>query len=101
MAQFAIEEVPDNVHPLPSHPPGPAPKAGNAAAAGILIALKMVSQAAIVGLASIASHLFSLVTVSMVFWVWTTVPDPNQYQIASLTLFGLFILAVNVIVRRK
>lgn len=97
MAGFQVEEVPDNVVPLPSQPD----MGQKAMLAGIMLGLKALSQGAAIALGNIANQCFALVTVSMVFWVWTTVPDPNQYQIVSLTLFGLFILAANVIVRRK
>lgn len=97
MAQgFQVEEVPDNVVPLqqPSF-------ADKAMVTGVMLGLKALSQGAAVALANIAAHVFSLITVAMVFWVWASVPDPNQLQIVSLSLFGLFILAANVIVRRK
>lgn len=93
---FQVEEVPDNVVPLaqPSF-------ADKAMLTGVMMGLKALSQGAAIALGNIASHLFALITVSMVFWVWTTVPDPNPQQIASLTLFGVFILTANVIVRRR
>ena len=68
---------------------------------GVMLGLKALSQGAAIALGNVASHVFSLITVAMVFWVWTTIPDPNNYQLISLALFGLFILAANVIVRRK
>ena len=94
--QFQVEEVPDNVVPHPSSGMGP-----QAAIAGILLGLKALSQGAAIALGHIANQVFALVTVSMVFWIWASIPDPNQYQIVSLALFGLFVLAANSIVRRK
>ncbi len=92
---YQVEEVPDNVIPLqPS-------LADKAMVTGVMLGLKALAQGSAIALSNIASHLFALITVAMVFWVWASVPDPNQLQIVSLSLFGLFILAANVIVRRK
>ena len=97
MAQgFQVEEVPDNVVPLPQ--PSNADKA---MVFGVMMGLKALSQGATIALGNIASHIFALITVAMVFWVLASVPSPNQLQIISLSLFGLFILAANWIVRRK
>jgi hypothetical protein len=90
---FSVEEIPDNVVPLA--------KGQQIAASSILLALKALSQGAAIALGHVANQVFALVTVSMVFWVWTAVPDPNPYQVAAMSLFALFILAANVIVRRK
>ena len=98
MAQgYQVEEVPDNVVPLPQQPSF----ADRAMVTGVVLGLKALSQGAAIALSNIASHVFSLITVGMVFWVWASVPDPNQLQIISLSLFGLFILTANWIVRRK
>ena len=93
---FQVEEVPDNVVPLqkPSI-------ADRAMVQGVMLGLKALSQGAAVALSNIASHVFALITVTMMFWMWMSIPDPNNYQIASLAMFGLFMLSANVIVRRK
>lgn len=97
MAQgYQVEEVPDNVVTLPK-----PSLADRAMLTGVMMGLKALSQGAAIALSNIASHVFSLITVAMVFWIWSTIPDPNNYQLISLALFGLFILAANVIVRRK
>lgn len=94
---FQVEEVPDNVVPL-----APKPSiADKAMITGVMMGLKALSQGAAVALSNIASYVFSLITVSMMFWMWMSIPDPNNYQIASLAMFGLFMLTANVIVRRK
>lgn len=93
---FQVEEVPDNVVPLAK--PSIADKA---MITGVMMGLKALSQGAAIALASIASHVFSLITVAMVFWIWLSIHDPNNYQLVSLAMFSLFILAANVIVRRK
>lgn len=98
MAQgYQVEEVPDNVVPLPQQPSF----ADKAMVTGVMLGLKALSQGSAIALSNIASHVFSLITVAMVFWVWTTIHDPNNYQLISLALFALFILAANVIVRKK
>lgn len=96
MAQpgFQVEEIPDNVVQHPS-------LVDRAMITGVTLGLKALSQGAAIAIANMASHLFSLITVAMVFWIWSSIPDPNNYQLISLALFGLFILAANVIVRRK
>lgn len=96
MAGFQVEEVPDNVVPL--NQPSVADKA---MITGVMMGLKALSQGAAIALSNIASHVFSLITVTMVFWIWSTIPDPNNYQLASLALFAMFILAANIVVRRK
>lgn len=63
----------------------------------ILLALKTLSQKTIVAL----SNLFCLLTVGSAFVLWFHVPDPNVFQIVSLGLYAVFILAANWIVRRR
>ena len=75
----------------------PAPQASNVQIAMLTIALKALSQRALTA----ASDLFSLLTVGSAFWLWSTIPEPNDRQIISLTLYGLMVLAINIIVRRK
>ena len=78
--------------------PKPAAPVDNGMALAMLqIALKALSQKALVA----ATDLFSLLTISSCFWLWSSIPAPNDRQIASLTLYGLLILAINWIVRRK
>lgn len=63
----------------------------------LTIALKALSQRALTA----ATDLFSLLTIASAFWLWWSIPAPNDRQIVSLALYGLLILAINVIVRRK
>lgn len=63
----------------------------------IMLGLKALSQRALTAI----SDLFTLITVGSAFWLWSTIPAPNDRQIASLTIYALFVLAANVIVRRK
>ena len=57
--------------------------------------LAALSKRALVALAS----LFSLLTAASAFWLWFLTPKPDVYQIVSLTIYSLFILAINYLVR--
>ena len=64
----------------------------------LTLALTALSQRALVALAS----LFSLLTVASVFWLGMAISsDPNPYQITTLAIYAAFVIAVNIIVRRK
>ena len=68
------------------------------AALGILaFSLKALAQRTVTALAD----LFTLATVFSAFYLWWSIPDPNQYQIVSLTIYAAFILIANWLVRRK
>ena len=73
------------------------PQATGVQIAMLTIALKALSQRALVA----ATDLFSLLTIMSCFYLWYLTPEPNDRQIVSLTLYGLLILAINWIVRRK
>jgi len=81
----AVEDIP--APPQPDHA---------AATAALMLALKSLSQRALIAV----DNLFCLITVGLVFWLYKSVPDPNTYQLVGLGLFALFVLAANVIVRR-
>lgn len=86
------------LEPLVETEPTPSQPAGmNAALNLFLLSLKTLSQRTLQALAD----LFCLVTVGLVFMVWWSVPDPNTYQIVSHGIFAVFVLAANIIVRRK
>jgi hypothetical protein len=64
----------------------------------LTLALTALSHRALVALAS----LFSLLTVASVFWLGMAISaDPNPYQITTLAIYAAFVIAVNIIVRRK
>jgi len=67
------------------------------AIAMLTIGLKALSQRALTA----ATDLFSLLTIASCFYLWFLTPKPDVYQITSLTLYGILILAINWIVRRK
>ena len=69
----------------------------SAATAGLILALKALSQRALIAI----DNLFTLITVCLVFWLWKSVPQPDTYQIIQLGIFAVFVLAANVIVRKR
>lgn len=62
----------------------------------LALSLKALSQRAVVALES----LFTLVTVVLVFWLAMSISEPNTYQIVWFSIFAVFVLAANVIVRK-
>jgi hypothetical protein len=61
------------------------------------IALTALSQRALTA----ATDLFSLLTMCSAFWLWWSIPAPNDRQIVSLSIYALLVLAINWIVRRR
>lgn len=92
-----IQEVEDFV---PGSQPRPAPPADSAATrAGteaLILGLKALSQRAVAA----AKTYFTLLSLVSCWWLWHTIPDPNNTQLVSLGMYALFVLAANVIVRR-
>jgi len=80
-------------------PPAPA-AASSAESAGmhmLYLGLKALSQRALIAL----SALFTLLTVASAFWLWMTIKDPNVMQLIEMGMYGIFVLAANLIVRRS
>ena len=75
----------------------PPAKATSPAAGLLVLALKALSQRALAAI----TDLFTLLTVASAFWVWCSVLDPNVLQIVHHSIYGVFVLAANWIVRRK
>jgi hypothetical protein len=79
----------------------PAPR-GDPADAGrsadlLLLSLQALSKRTLIAL----SNLFCLLTVGSVFVLfYSIVPNPNTFQIVSATIYAVFVLAANAIVRR-
>jgi len=63
----------------------------------LALGLKTVSQRFVAALV----NLFTLVTMTGAWFLWYRIPDPNVYQIVSLSIFAAFVLAANWLVRRK
>lgn len=78
-------------------PPQPAPVDNGVAIAMLTIGLKALSQRALTA----ATDMFTLLTCIGAWYLWYLIPEPNDRQIASLTIFAIFVLAINWIVRRK
>lgn len=87
--RFEVVEEPD--------PPQAGEPKTTAATQMLFIALKALSQRALIAI----DNLFCLLTVGGVFWLWASIPDPNPNQIVALTIFATFVLAANWLVRRK
>ena len=63
----------------------------------MMVALKALSQRALIAL----SNLFTLLTALSVFVLWFKAPtDPTLNQIVRLTLYAVFVLVLNLIKRR-
>lgn len=78
--------------------PRPTPQADNSVAIAMLtVALKALSQRALIAL----MDCFTLITCAGVFTVWYLTPDPNPNQIVHNSIFAVFVLAANYIVRRQ
>jgi hypothetical protein len=64
----------------------------------LMLSLKALSQRTLVALAD----LFCLFTSLTVFWLFLLMPeDPTPQRIATLTIYAVFVVALNVIVRRR
>jgi hypothetical protein len=62
----------------------------------LLLSLQALSKRTLVAL----SNLFCLLTVFSVFVLFYNIPKPDSYQIVSLSIYAVFVLAANAIVRR-
>ena len=75
-----------------------APKPDNGVAIRMLtLALAALSQRALIAIAD----LFTLFTCLGAWYLWYSIPNPNDKQIISLSIYAAFTLAANYIVRRK
>lgn len=93
MAQPQFEVVEDD-------PPEPTSSPAEGAALDILLLLlKPLSQKTVIAL----GNLFSLLTVVSVFWLSLAIipKDPSTQQLVGLGGYAAFVIAVNIIVRRK
>ncbi len=88
----------DNVFRLEEEArPAPPPPPQSAAINVLLLALKTLSQRALIAF----TKLFTLLTVGAAFWLWLSIPEPNTNQLVWTAMYALFILAANIIVRRR
>lgn len=86
---FKLEVVPE------TDPPEGGQAAHDAGFEMLRMGLAALSKRALVALAS----LFSLLTAASAFWLWFLTPKPDIYQIVSLTIYSVFILALNWLVK--
>ncbi len=95
-AKFQLVEDPVEIAP-----PAPSPAKTSAIDWGALqllgVALTALSQRALVAL----GQCFTLLTVASGFYLWYLTPEPTDRQIVSLTIYACFVLAINVIVRKR
>lgn len=66
----------------------------NAATQALVLGLKTLSQRAIAAVAE-------LLSVSSAFVLWYLHPDPNVFQIVSLSIYAVFVLACVWLVRSR
>lgn len=71
--------------------------AAKIAANALMLGLSALSQRAIAG----GKALFTLLSMFSAWWLWMHTPAADVYQIASLSIYAVFILAMNWIVWRK
>lgn len=89
--RFEPVEIPD------SPEQSKAERAASAFAANaVALGLRTLSQRAIAA----TKDVFTLLSIGSGFVLWSNTPDPSNTQIVSLSIYALFILAANVIVRR-
>lgn len=75
----------------------PVPQASNVQIAILTLALKALSQRALTAL----MDLFCLITFAGAWYLWVLTPDPTSFQILHNTIFAVFVLAANWIVRTR
>lgn len=74
-----------------------APQASAAHIAMLRIALTALAQRAAVAV----MDCFTLITCAGAWWLWYLTPDPNTFQIVHNSIFAVFVLAANWIVRGR
>lgn len=92
-----FERVTDPEPELRVNPPQPTPFAQSVSIQMLGMALAALGQRALISL----SACFTLLTVGSAFWLWLSTPNPTDKQIVSLTIYAIFVIAINIIVRRK
>ncbi len=77
--------------------PAPRPPAGQEHAVGaLMLGLKALSQGAIIA----ASRFTNLAMVASVFWLFMSIPNPNQLQIVWGGIYASFILVLGYLLNR-
>jgi hypothetical protein len=95
MAEAKRFELVQDEDPEPAA--SPAPAGSDRATDILLLSLQALSKRTVIAL----SNLFCLLTVGSVFVLfYSIVPSPNTFQIVSATIYAVFVLSANAIVRR-
>jgi hypothetical protein len=93
MAEAKRFELVQDDDPAPRDDPADAGRSADL----LLLSLQALSKRTLIAL----SNLFCLLTVGSVFVLfYSIVPNPNTFQIVSATIYAVFVLAANAIVRR-
>jgi hypothetical protein len=83
--------------PEPEVQPQPS-QAANALTSLLFVSLRALSQRTIVAL----GNLFMAASAASAWWLWyVTMPSPTVPQLVGLTLYAVFILALNFMFRRR
>lgn len=78
-------------------PAGSAVKDKSAATEMLLLALGALSKRAVIALSS----LFTVASVASAFWLWMGIlPSPSINQLVGVSLYAVFVLAIEYIRRR-
>jgi hypothetical protein len=96
-ADSRLQVVGEETAPDPFPVTEKKPLGSKIATDAIALALTALSQRAVIALA----NLFVLLATSSVFVLWYVTPDPNVYQLVKLLMYGLFVLGISWIVRRR
>jgi hypothetical protein len=99
------EEIPaffgaeaEQPQPTPPPPQQPSQSAQHAATSMLLLALRALSQRALVAI----TQLFTLITVGSAWWLWyAALPNPTITQLVELGLYGVLILLLNWLVLKR
>ena len=94
-AKFQLVE--DPVEVVPPVPQAKQPALNAVSIQMMSLALSALGQRAMVAL----GQCFTLLTVASGFYLWYLTPEPTDRQIVSLTIYACFVLAINVIVRKR
>lgn len=89
------DDRPDPGDSAPAVQP-PSKTAQTAMIASLLLALKAVSQRAFIALLDT----FSLITAGTVFWLFYSFENPTIYQIVHASIFAMFVLSINWVIRQ-
>lgn len=85
-------QVEDNVTELPRA------QAANRGVQILLLALKALSQRAVIALAALSSVMLAG---SVFALYWLVLPNPSVNQLIGLAMYALFILALHLVMQRK